>query len=184
MSLRRGPRVKTRAAHPPTSLSHSSKPMELTWSPDYCLACDRQTSGGAYCSQSCRLADLDSSSAWSTPQTSPLTSTFPAATATATTPISTHTMAPTGFYLAPAIDWSAYRTPHTTTQRSYFSSTASTQSNTHSKSLTPSSSRSSLSSSNSASSQHGQFSEAVHSQLQAYANCFDTSRYRRKTWTS
>ena len=31
----------------------------MDWSPDYCLSCDRQTEGGAYCSQACRLADLE-----------------------------------------------------------------------------------------------------------------------------
>lgn len=32
------------------------------WSLDFCLVCDRQTSGGAYCSQSCRLSELDRTS--------------------------------------------------------------------------------------------------------------------------
>lgn len=31
----------------------------MEWSLDYCLVCDRQTVGGAYCSQACRLAELD-----------------------------------------------------------------------------------------------------------------------------
>ncbi|KAJ5935862.1 hypothetical protein N7454_005160 [Penicillium verhagenii] len=33
--------------------------MSTEWSLDFCLACDRQTLGGPYCSQSCRLAELD-----------------------------------------------------------------------------------------------------------------------------
>lgn len=34
--------------------------MATGWSLDFCLVCDQQTSGGgAYCSQGCRLADLD-----------------------------------------------------------------------------------------------------------------------------
>ncbi|KAJ5086300.1 hypothetical protein NUU61_007607 [Penicillium alfredii] len=33
--------------------------MSTDWSLDFCLVCDRQTSGGPYCSQSCRLAELD-----------------------------------------------------------------------------------------------------------------------------
>lgn len=34
--------------------------MSADWSLDFCLVCDQQTSGaGPYCSQSCRLADLD-----------------------------------------------------------------------------------------------------------------------------
>lgn len=39
--------------------SFSSTIMTTEWSLDFCLACDRQTSGGPYCSQSCRLAELD-----------------------------------------------------------------------------------------------------------------------------
>ncbi|GAD97967.1 predicted protein [Paecilomyces variotii No. 5] len=31
----------------------------MEWSLDFCLVCDRQTCGGAYCSQACRLAELD-----------------------------------------------------------------------------------------------------------------------------
>jgi len=33
-------------------------PMESDWSLDFCLACDKQTTEGAYCSQACRAADL------------------------------------------------------------------------------------------------------------------------------
>lgn len=37
--------------------------MSTEWSLDFCLVCDRQTSGGPYCSQSCRLVELDRTSA-------------------------------------------------------------------------------------------------------------------------
>lgn len=52
----------------------------MDWSPDYCLSCDRQISQsghGAYCSQSCRLADLERASCnsgSSSPQTAPVSS--------------------------------------------------------------------------------------------------------------
>lgn len=52
----------------------------MDWSPDYCLSCDRQISQsghGAYCSQSCRLADLERASCnsgSSSPQTAPAAS--------------------------------------------------------------------------------------------------------------
>ncbi|GLI73555.1 hypothetical protein PoHVEF18_001773 [Penicillium ochrochloron] len=36
--------------------------MSTDWSLDFCLVCDRQTSGGPYCSQTCRLAELDRTS--------------------------------------------------------------------------------------------------------------------------
>lgn len=31
---------------------------EIQWDHQFCLACDRQTDGATYCSESCRLADL------------------------------------------------------------------------------------------------------------------------------
>ncbi|CAI7644801.1 unnamed protein product [Penicillium palitans] len=33
--------------------------MSTEWSLDFCLVCDRQTQGAPYCSQTCRLAELD-----------------------------------------------------------------------------------------------------------------------------
>ncbi|KAJ5589511.1 hypothetical protein N7537_012189 [Penicillium hordei] len=33
--------------------------MSTEWSLDFCLVCDRQTLGAPYCSQTCRLAELD-----------------------------------------------------------------------------------------------------------------------------
>lgn len=33
--------------------------MATEWSLDYCLVCDRQTLGGPYCSQTCRLSEMD-----------------------------------------------------------------------------------------------------------------------------
>ena len=145
--------------------------MELTWSPDYCLACDRQIANGAYCSQSCRIADQESSSTGSSPQTSPSTSTFPK-TATSTA----------GFYLTPAIDWSAYKTPHSGHHKSgsYSSDTVDAKD----QSLSASASRSSLSSSSSTSTQQTRFSDGVHTQLRAYTNAFDTTRNRSRGWSS
>ena len=31
----------------------------MEWTPDFCLSCDRQTNNGAYCSQTCRLMDIE-----------------------------------------------------------------------------------------------------------------------------
>ena len=153
--------------------------MDLTWSLDYCLACDRQTSGGAYCSQSCRLADLETSSNWSGPS-SP--------TNTSTPSSSNDTQRGSGFYLSPAINFANYKTstamstaPQSTTQSSYFCTNYTKQPST--KGLTPSSSHSSLSSNASDSSQH-QLSEQIHNELRAYTNSFDTTRnWRRRTWS-
>lgn len=152
--------------------------MELTWIHDTCLACDNQTSGGAYCSQSCRLADLKASTAWCTPQTSTQTS--------PTTPNFSSTnpsASSTGFYLSPAIDWSTYKTQHTTSQLSFFSSTSSPRPNQNDKTLSSSSSRSSLASTNSNGTRQSPFSEEVSEQLRDFANAFDTTRHRRQTWS-
>ncbi|EPS31876.1 hypothetical protein PDE_06834 [Penicillium oxalicum 114-2] len=44
--------------------------MSTDWSLDFCLVCDRQTSGGPYCTQSCRLAELDRTSSTDSPSAS------------------------------------------------------------------------------------------------------------------
>ncbi|KAI5303089.1 hypothetical protein KEM55_000723 [Ascosphaera atra] len=33
--------------------------MANAWSLDFCMVCDKQTLGGPYCSQTCRLAEMD-----------------------------------------------------------------------------------------------------------------------------
>ena len=164
-----------------TKYTHSlAMAMELTWSLDYCLACDKQTQGETYCSQSCRLADLETSSLWSGPM-SPTTCTS-----------STSTNRGSGFYLAPAINFDAYKssTPSPKSSNSflpltsYFSSEASTQVAVP-KRLSPSSSQSSLSSTRSTSSQSSPLSEQARSELLGYTNSFDNIRNwkRRMTWS-
>lgn len=44
------------------NITQSHPTMSTDWSLDFCLVCDRQTSGGPYCSQTCRLAELDRTS--------------------------------------------------------------------------------------------------------------------------
>lgn len=83
------------------STTHTTVKM-MEWSPDYCLACDRQISvpgNGAYCSQSCRLHDLEkasNSSASSSPHAA-------AASSWSAAP----TIPQTGFYLPPPVNFSA-----------------------------------------------------------------------------
>lgn len=156
--------------------------MELTWSLDYCLACDRQTQGETYCSQSCRLADLEASSTWSAP-TSPTTCKS-----------STNTTQGAGFYLSPAIDFAAYKASTTSLfpsanqlsspPTSYFPSHTSSQV-AATKTLTPSSSTSSLNSTQSTPSQASPLSEQARTQLLGYTNSFDNIRNwkRRMTWS-
>lgn len=158
--------------------------MELTWSLDYCLACDRQTSGGAYCSQSCRLADHETSS-WSGSSSS-RTAGNTTTTASTTSPSSLPSSASprssarhssgSGFYLSPAINFDLYKT---STAGSPPASTSPP------RLLSPSSSHSSLSSTQSNSSPKCNFSQQVHNELRAYTNSFDTTRNwrRRRTWS-
>ncbi|KAM0806070.1 hypothetical protein BDR22DRAFT_816302 [Usnea florida] len=162
--------------------------MELNWAPDYCLACDKQTEGETYCSQTCRLADLEKSSGWSG-STSP------------TTPTSTSSDSNrgSGFYLSPAFDFAAYKTPQTTPdwptsgrspkrQNSYFCGTTEAQT-ASSRTLSPSSSHSSLSSTmttaSSSSSRRNPLSEQVRTELRGYTDSFDDTRNwkRRMTWS-
>lgn len=156
--------------------------MELTWSLDYCLACDRQTQGEAYCSQTCRLADLETSATWSGP-TSPTTCTS-----------STNANRGSGFYLSPAIDFTASKPSSTSLSNlasqsssplsSYFPKNSSSQTNV-SKTLTPSSSQSSLSSTQSSPSQSRTISDQDRAELLGYTNAFDNVRNwkRRMTWS-
>lgn len=153
----------------------STTTMELTWSLDYCLACDKQTDGKTYCSQSCRLADLETSSNWSGP-------------ASPNTP--SNLTQRSAFYLTPAINFSTYKASNTSSKptsplNSYLSSHTSRQV-AATKTLTPSSSSSSLNSTKStSSSQAGQLSEQIRTELRGYTDSFDNVRNwrRRMTWS-
>jgi hypothetical protein len=78
----------------------------MDWYPDYCLSCDReisQSGHGAYCSQSCRLADLERASCRSgssSPQAGATSSSSPSWSGP-TLPNSG------GFYLPPPLNFSA-----------------------------------------------------------------------------
>lgn len=157
--------------------------MELTCFLDYCLACDKQTAGETYCSQACRLADLETSSTWSG-KTSPSTAS-PSPSWT-----SSDTNRGSGFYLSPAINFAAYKSPITSTSQptsplsSYFPSHTSSQV-AATKTLSPSSSRSSLSSTSSISSRTDPLSEQARTELRGYTDAFDSTRNsrRRMTWS-
>ncbi|EEP80858.1 predicted protein [Uncinocarpus reesii 1704] len=51
--------------------------MSTDWSLDFCIVCDRQTLGGAYCSQACRLAEIDQYSSLESEPSSPTSTTGP-----------------------------------------------------------------------------------------------------------
>ncbi|KAF2635839.1 hypothetical protein P280DRAFT_522614 [Massarina eburnea CBS 473.64] len=154
---------------------------QMEWSPDFCLSCDRQIAeGGAYCSQACRLADLEKGT--NDPQQ--LSSSASSSTSS------------NGFYLPPAVNFSAYKSPtaskgfdmgysnqqyyYPTNNGSYFAPpTYSRQQQQEARSLTPSSSRSSLASNQS----NSGISAHAASQLSNYARHFDQVREMKRRLT-
>ncbi|KAL2837401.1 hypothetical protein BJY01DRAFT_220983 [Aspergillus pseudoustus] len=134
--------------------------MATEWSLDFCLVCDRQTLGGPYCSQSCRLAELDASretmSSYTHDSRGPLKRT-PNSTGRATTANSQTVTAGTS--------WNSYR-PH------------------YQNTLSPSSSQTSLSSLRSNSSQGSPISSQSQTELRDYASCFDHVRDLKRRLTS
>lgn len=156
----------------------------MDWSLDFCLACDRQTDGGVYCGEACRLAEYEKANSGSE-ASSP---------ASQRGPISWPTVRPSkNFYLPPAYDFSAYRPQMyntSATPRLPPSQSCRPQSSpalVSSKAiLTPSSSQSSLfsmKSSSSTSAEPIQLSEESRRELRAYASSFDQSRYQRRQST-
>ncbi|OJD19241.1 hypothetical protein AJ78_00771 [Emergomyces pasteurianus Ep9510] len=165
--------------------------MATAWSLDFCLVCDRQTLGGAYCSQACRLAEMDGSapadSEPSSPTTAPVTT-----TSLHQSPWVTQRMEgqPSALHLGPAIDFGGYKFPsssaqHQETQQQNiypFTSTPSLPSSSR-RGLSPSSSQTSLSSLHSVSSNSSTLSGQARSELENYSGSFDKVRdwKRRRT---
>lgn len=183
------------------------------------MNCDRQTTGEnigeVYCSQTCRLADPDTSFAGSEPTSPTNIRTFPSSSLR-------YTPASSRFALPPAFDFSAYRStlgsntntssrPTSMTMAStnnisiatpsmplahltgFHILTASTlpaymtrsYSETPSRHLTPSSSRSSLASVSNASAQAELISYRARIELRDYTNSFDPVRdWRRRKASS
>ncbi len=143
----------------------------VDWSPDFCLACDKQTDGSVYCGEACRLAEYEKANSGSE-ASSPVVPHGP------TSWPSTRTQ---GFFLPPAYDFDAYRHSHSSTSRPQSSPAVFPKSY-----LTPSSSQSSLfsmQSSSSISSEVSQLSDDAKRELRAYASSFDKSRYQRRQST-
>lgn len=165
------------------------------WTHEFCLACDKQTDGAAYCSQSCRLADFEKSSSPSSNTTSPA---FTPQDCPWTMPTQQKAAnpSPQKFFVSPAYDFSTAqpygRTPQS--QSSFAggnvrveSSTSSRQQHKSTRSLTPSSSHSSLcsmqsASSTSSSSDMFQLSEKSRRELHAYHMNMEQARMRRRSY--
>lgn len=102
----------------------------MGWFPDFCLSCDRQTTGATYCSQACRLTDLERASPGSEP-ISPLQrihlEPWSSSTSSYTSSASPSIL---GFHLPPPVDFSSYRRARPTQafpcSSSSFSSTSTT----------------------------------------------------------
>lgn len=159
--------------------------VEIEWSLDFCLTCDNQTSGGAYCCQNCRLADLETSARGLEP-TSP----------TAPDPCRPSASSSRGasLRLSPSFDFAAHRTPKLCSSSlsarsqakytaSYFSIPA-TAVDGPNQILSPSSSRSSLSSTSGKPSQSWQVSAQARTELRGYSNSFDLIRNWRRSMTT
>jgi hypothetical protein len=167
-----------------TTLIHLSTTdaMADLWSHQFCLACDKQVEvdGAAYCSEACRLTELERTSTPSSQASSPgLT---PSACPWSSSPSKQSSK----FYLSPAYDFGNAQPYGTTpTHQSLFGSYS--MNNSHSKAivparaLTPSSSHSSLCSMQStSSSESNQLSDRARQELQAYAVSFEHVRTQRR----
>ncbi|KAF2840607.1 hypothetical protein M501DRAFT_931051 [Patellaria atrata CBS 101060] len=164
---------------------------DMDWSHDFCLYCDKQIAEGAYCSQACRLTDLEK--AGTSEPASPYN--FPSTSAPSSW---TSTGNHSGFYLPPAVNFAAYKMPSrhdspptsptsstSSSRNPYFSQPASsstTQNQQSKRGLTPSSSRSSLSSMSSNTTVHGLSAKAIN-ELRGYASSFDQVRDMKRRLT-
>lgn len=157
--------------------------MDSAWSQNVCVHCEEPIVGeGTYCSQSCRLANLETSSCTSSKTPTPVAS----SSSNNTSFYPRHT----GFSLPPALDFSSSRVGsqslnltgrQTYTQSTYFPSpfpgnVNSSRFTPPPRVLTPSTSRSSLSSVSSTSSQCSHLSDQARKELRSYSNSFDLIR--------
>ncbi|KAI9893202.1 MAG: hypothetical protein M1814_000329 [Vezdaea aestivalis] len=151
----------------------------MDWTPDFCLSCDRQIPGGVYCSQSCRLADLERASTGSEPA-SPLQ--FTSTTSSFSSPPRSK-----GLHLPPRLNFDAYRSK-SSAQASPSTTSPTTNQPSKSTVLQSFSSTTSLSSMGSSSTQAqevGYLSEQAKAELRDYSSSFDRVRdwKRRITWS-
>ncbi|KAL5333649.1 hypothetical protein BJX70DRAFT_49404 [Aspergillus crustosus] len=135
--------------------------MTTEWSLDFCLVCDRQTLGGPYCSQVCRLAEVDASPD-NTPSYTRESRIMPK---TDTSLIGRGTTMSSSLKTTQTSYWNSYR-PY------------------GQKTLSPSSSQTSLSSLRSNSSQGSPISKQSQTELRDYASCFDHVRDLKRRLTS
>ncbi|OBT69740.1 hypothetical protein VE03_00893 [Pseudogymnoascus sp. 23342-1-I1] len=146
---------------------------EIDWSPSYCLACDRQTDTSAYCSESCRLAEYESSASPSSSPSWPSHSSHTPFQLPSAYDFSQKTSSSAA--IRPAAHARAHSQPQPRQQPAYSVPRMQTR-----PVLTPSSSQSSLFSMQSGASVGEVVSEEARMQLRGYASAFDQSRYQRR----
>jgi hypothetical protein len=159
----------------------------MDWSPDFCLACDKQTDGNVYCSEACRLSEYEKASNAGSTASSPTSPRGPVSW-------STTRSSNNGFYMEPAYNFSKAQpygttpSPKNSTFYQYSKPQSSPATYTSRTILTPSSSQSSLfsmqSSASSTASEPAQLSDESKKALRAYASSFDQSRYSRRQSTN
>lgn len=154
----------------PTTLVDNLPTSTMDCFHDFCLACDRESTSGPYCSQACRLADLEKAS----PPHSPTQPTLSSGHGTG----SAYVLSPA--YNFPSRTDNSPEHPPSEAARPQ-SSTRDSISKIHQpqRSLTPSSSRSSLSS-NMSTSNGTAISEQAKQELQEYFDSFSASRASRR----
>ncbi|OBT82322.1 hypothetical protein VE02_08190 [Pseudogymnoascus sp. 03VT05] len=148
---------------------------EIDWSPSYCLACDRQTDTSAYCSESCRLAEYESSAS---PSSSPSWPSHSHSHTPFQLPSAYDFSRKTSSAIRPAVHARAHSQPQPRQlqqQATYSVPRLQTR-----PVLTPSSSQSSLFSMQSGASVGEVVSEEARRELRGYASAFDQSRYQRR----
>ncbi|EFW23383.1 hypothetical protein D8B26_006872 [Coccidioides posadasii str. Silveira] len=142
--------------------------MSTDWSLDFCIVCDRQTLGGAYCSQTCRLAEIDQYSTSESEPSSPTSTTGLGQPWTVFNQDNGQNQ-PLG---AP----SNFVTPTTQRVHTALSSISNIFSKSSRVTLSPTSSQTSLSSLSSSSSTSIPLSGQAKTELEEYAGCFDQVR--------
>ncbi|TEA12797.1 hypothetical protein C8034_v005611 [Colletotrichum sidae] len=151
------------------------------WTPEFCLGCDKQTDGTAYCSESCRLGDFEKSSTPSSVASSPGLNTPSYPWSASRQQHGQHHS--NKLYLAPAYDFTnAQPYGSTPLRQSYLSTPRSTTTSTR-RTLTTSSSNSSLcsmQSTTSSATDASQLSDKARKELNAYANSFEQARLQRR----
>ncbi|KAK3683494.1 hypothetical protein B0T22DRAFT_443533 [Podospora appendiculata] len=155
--------------------------MSFDWTHQFCLACDKQTDGATYCSESCRLADFEKTSS-SSPNSSGSSS--PAAFNGPSSYDWTFSKPTTGakFYLSPAFDFSSPQPSSRSSRHATMPSTAAIRTPS-TQVLSPSNSHTSLCSMRSSSSaglDAAQLSEKAARELRAYARSFESVRLQRR----